>query len=147
MNVAVQVASPEFFYASNNADGKNPVAATDAETGAEFGDPARLGHGFAPAYPGETITIYATGLGLTSPAFAAGQLPPGVMQVSNMSVSMDGTPIDSSAIQYAGVAPLNAGLYQLNVLLPASLTNGDHSIGMTVSGHSLPAGLSSVGAR
>ena len=93
-----------------------------------------------------TITIYATGLGLTTPAFAAGQLPPNGAQARNVTVSMDGAALDSSAIQYAGVAPLNAGLYQLNVVLPASLTSGDHTITMAVSGQRSPAGYISVGA-
>jgi uncharacterized protein (TIGR03437 family) len=146
VNVAVQQASPEFFYAANNGTGRNPVAATDGVTGAGIGDPARLGPGFALAYPGETVTIYATGLGLSSPAFAAGQLPPGEAQVSGVTVSMDGAPLDPSAIQYAGVAPHNAGLYQLNVVLPAFLTSGDHTISMSMSGRSSPAGYITVGA-
>ena len=95
--------------------------------------------------PGETVTIYATGLGLTTPAFAAGQLPPTGSQVSNATVSIDGAPLDSSAIQYVGVAPLNAGLYQLNIVLPASITSGDHTIAMSVSGVSSPVG--SIGMR
>jgi uncharacterized protein (TIGR03437 family) len=140
VNVAVQAASPEFFYAANDGSGKSPVAATDGLSGAGVGDPARLGAGFARAYPGETVTIYATGLGLTSPSFATGQLPPAGAQVGNVSISIDGTPLDPSAIQYAGVTPLNAGLYQLNIVLPATLTTGDHGITMSVGGTRSPAG-------
>jgi uncharacterized protein (TIGR03437 family) len=146
VTVMVQQASPEFFYASTGL-GTNPVAATDAVSGAGIGDPIRLGPGFALAYPGETVTIYATGLGLTTPPFAPGHLPPGAAQVNNVSVSIDGAPVNPSAIQYAGVTPLSAGLYQLNILLPASLTNGDHTIAMTVSGPSSPAGYISAATR
>jgi uncharacterized protein (TIGR03437 family) len=143
VSVAMQAASPEFFYASTGAS-RNPVAATDGRTGAGIGDPARLGPGFAAAFPGETVTIYATGLGLTSPAFAAGQLPPAGAPVNNVSVAIDGVAIDPSAIQYAGVTPQNAGLYQLNIVLPASLASGDHTISMSVSGRTSPTAYISV---
>jgi len=139
VNVAVQAVAPEFFYAMNNANGQNPVAATDGITGAGIGDPARLGAGFAPAYPGEILTIYATGLGLTNPSFGPGQLPPAAAQVSGLTVSLDGEALDPTAIQYAGVVPQNAGLYQLNIVVP-TLASGDHSIVMTINGVSSPAG-------
>lgn len=145
ISVAVQSAVPEFFYASGGT-AKNPVAATDAQAGAGIGDPARLGSGFAPAYPGEVITLYATGFGLSSPAFAAGQLPPGGAPVNNVLVNIDGQYLDASAIQYAGVAPQNAGLYQLNVALPATLTSGDHVIVVSVTGHFSPNAILTVSA-
>jgi beta-glucosidase len=139
VNVAVQAVAPEFFYAMYNANGKNPVAATDAITAAGVGDPARLGAGFAPAYPGEILTIYATGLGLTNPSFDPGQLPPAAAQVSGLIVTLDGEALDPTAIQYAGVTPQNAGLYQLNIVVP-TLASGDHSIVMTIDGVSSSAG-------
>jgi uncharacterized protein (TIGR03437 family) len=146
VSVAVQAAAPEFFYAANNANGGNPIAAVDGVTQGGVGDPSKLGAGFALAYPGETLQIYATGFGITNPAFTPGQLPPTGAQVSGMTVSIDGNPIDLSAILYAGVAPMNAGLYQLNITLPASLTPGDHTIVMTINGaSSSPGAYVSVG--
>jgi uncharacterized protein (TIGR03437 family) len=139
VSVTVAPAAPEFFYSSHSATGSNPIAAIDPH-GAGIGDPARLGAGFALAYPGEVIQAFATGLGLTNPAFSPGQLPPNGAQVSGVAVSIDGTALSASAIQYAGVAPMNAGLYQLNIALPAGLTPGDHTIAMSVNGVSSPAG-------
>ena len=66
VTVPVQTVAPEFFYSSNSANGQNPIAATDGVTGGGVGDPARLGAGFAMAYAGEIIQIYATGFGLTN---------------------------------------------------------------------------------
>jgi uncharacterized protein (TIGR03437 family) len=146
VSVAVQAAAPEFFYAANNANGSNPIAAVDGVTQGGVGDPSRLGAGFALAYPGETLQIYATGFGITNPAFTPGQLPPTGAQVSGMTVAIDGNPIDPAAILYAGVAPMNAGLYQLNITLPASLTPGDHTVVMTINGaSSSPGAYVSVG--
>jgi uncharacterized protein (TIGR03437 family) len=139
ITVPTQASAPEFFYAAQNASGGNPVAAVDGLTGGGIGDPARLGAGFALAYPGEVVVIYATGLGLTTPPFAPGQLATTGAQVSGATVSMDGAAIDPSAVQYAGVVPTEAGLYQLNVVLPISLTPGDHTIAVTVNGASSPS--------
>ena len=139
VSVTVAAASPEFFYSSNSGTAKNPIAAIDPKGGG-IGDPARLGAGFALAYSGEVIQAFATGLGLTNPAFTPGQLPPSAAQVSGLSVSIDGTALSASAVQYAGVAPMNAGLYQLNIALPAGLAPGDHTITMTVNGVTSPSG-------
>jgi uncharacterized protein (TIGR03437 family) len=139
ITVTVAAAAPEFFYSSHSATGGNPIAAIDPNGGG-VGDPARLGAGFRLAYPGEVIQAFATGLGLTNPAFGPGQLPPSGAQVTGLTVSIDGTALNAAAIQYAGVAPLNAGLYQLNIALPVGLTPGDHTITMSVNGASSPAG-------
>jgi uncharacterized protein (TIGR03437 family) len=140
VNVAVQAAAPEFFYAASNASGQNPVAATDGVTLGGVGDPARLGGGFALGYPGEVVVIYATGLGSSTPSYGAGALPPVASPVSNVTVSIDGAPVDPSLIQYAGVTPLLAGVYQLNLQLPQGLAPGDHSITISVNGASSPSG-------
>ena len=74
--IATQPATPEFFYFVQNANGINPVAATDAITGVGIA-PANLfpGSGFAPAYLNEYVTVYATGFGGTNPAVAPGAFP------------------------------------------------------------------------
>lgn len=40
---------------------------------------------------------------------------------------------------------MNAGLYQLNIALPAGLSPGDHTISMSVNGASSPTAYISVG--
>ena len=139
ITVAIQPAAPEFFYSSTSAGGNNPVAAVDGVTGGGVGDPARLGAGFALAYPGEIVELFATGLGLSNPALSPGQLPPGAAPVNGISLALDGVALPASAIQYAGVAPLNAGLYQVNVVIPG-VTPGDHAITLSVNGVTSPAG-------
>lgn len=74
--VTLQAATPEFLYFLRNADGKNPVAATNAVTYEYIGAPGLIpGANFVPAKPNDLLTFYATGFGLTNPAFEAGQLP------------------------------------------------------------------------
>jgi uncharacterized protein (TIGR03437 family) len=114
------------------------VAAVDGLTGASIGDPAQLGSTFRLAYPGELVAIYATGFGLSTPPVATGQLANNAAQVSNVAVVVDGVAVDASAVQYAGVVPGAAGLYQVNLLLPANLPSGDHSVVLIVNSISSP---------
>jgi uncharacterized protein (TIGR03437 family) len=79
----------------------------------------------APAKPGDVVSLWATGLGPTEsvPPENYLQIPSGAAPLiagANLSISLDGTPVDPGAIQYAGQAPGFAGLYQINLALPAS---------------------------
>src|SRR5579883_770620 len=76
----------------------------------------------APAKPGDTIVLYATGLGQTAPPVLYGILPASAasLAVSGFVVLLDGVPVDPGAILYAGVCPGFTGLYQINLTLPSS---------------------------
>jgi uncharacterized protein (TIGR03437 family) len=80
--------------------------------------------GDAPALPRETIIIYAAGLGPTEPNPAPGEIPNHPAQTaSGLTVSLDGSPLPGELIKYAGVTPGSAGVYQINLLLPATLAS------------------------
>jgi uncharacterized protein (TIGR03437 family) len=140
--VAVQNASPEFFYFVQNSNGQDPIAAQNAVTYVDVGAPGTIpGATFVPAKPGDYLTLYATGLGPTNPAFAAGVLPTTAGQItSSIQVTVGGILLPAAAVQYAGVTPGDAGLYQVNIQLPASTPNGNLPVVMTVNGTSSPSG-------
>jgi len=97
----------------------------------------------SPARAGETIVLYATGLGKAVKNPASGELPPYVSQIVNLSglkVSLDGVALDSARIQYAGLTPGSAGLYQINFSLPAN-AGTDPEIRVAVGAVSSPGGL------
>jgi len=75
-----------------------------------------------PAKPGDVVILYATGLGQTFPPVEYGaifeQAAP-LQQISEFKVTFDGVAA-SHAVEYAGIAPGFAGLYQLNIVLPKS---------------------------
>lgn len=74
-----------------------------------------------PVRPGSIITLWATGLGSTTPAALPGELPRAAAMLTRLmefEVWINGARIASEHILYAGAAPGFAGLYQINLLLP-----------------------------
>ncbi|MGD0500650.1 MAG: IPT/TIG domain-containing protein [Bryobacteraceae bacterium] len=76
----------------------------------------------APAHPGGIVILYAAGLGRTSPyPSQSTEIPAyaGVLQaMTDFHVYLDGKPLDSAKVLYAGLAPGWSGLYQVNLVLP-----------------------------
>jgi uncharacterized protein (TIGR03437 family) len=140
--VTVQAATPEFFYFVANSSGQNPIAAVDATTGVSVGAAGLVsGATFAPAKPGDVVTLYATGLGLTNPSFAAGELPGAASAITGaFQISVGGATLASTDVLYSGVTPGSAGLYQINIRVPASTSDGDQPVVMKVGGVTSPTG-------
>ena len=116
---------------SQNQNGIGYAAAVHAANGA-------LITSSDPAQPGEYISLFLTGLGTVSPPINDGALGP-VNQLSvsdlysagNLTVYFNdytnGTAGNPGTIQFAGLAPELAGLYQINVQVPTSgLASGDN---------------------
>jgi uncharacterized protein (TIGR03437 family) len=78
------------------------------------------------AKPGDLVVLWATGLGQTE-----GLQPDNYLQLptaaapliagANLEVLLNGVAVPSGAIEYAGIAPGFAGLYQINMTLPKSI--------------------------
>jgi uncharacterized protein (TIGR03437 family) len=97
----------------------------------------------SPAQAGETIVLYAGGLGKTQPNPAPGVIPQNaavIQGLSGLTVYLGGTAISPASIQYAGVSPGTAGLYQLNLVLPGN-PGTDPEIRVAIADQSSPAGL------
>jgi len=74
-----------------------------------------------PAAPGETVTVYLSGMGAVSPAVADGQATgtsPLSMITASLTVYIAGQPATTS---YTGLAPGFPGLYQINVVVPLTV--------------------------
>ena len=80
----------------------------------------------APAAPGETLVVYATGCGPTTPALIPGQIPLQAVNIATPAqVTIGGL---SATVASAGVLPGTGGVYQINVQVPANAQNGDQPI-------------------
>lgn len=77
-----------------------------------------------PIRPGDTLVIYLTGMGLTSPVVKAGlPAPTSPLAWANIgaTVTLGGSQL---TIQYAGLVPGEIGVYQINAVVPSSVTQG-----------------------
>jgi len=92
----------------------------------------------APAKPGDTIILWGTGFGPTSPSAPSGQETPGNAMYNTATlptVTVDNVP---ATVYGAALAPGYAGLYQVAIQVPASLGNGNWPIVATIGGVSSP---------
>ena len=94
------------------------------------------------AKPGDTVLLYGTGFGVTDPVYQAGEIPDGLTKITNpYTITIGGTTLAASDIQYAGIAPQSiSGLFQFNVKIPASAANGDLPVVITIGGVSTQSG-------
>ena len=85
----------------------------------------------SPAKKGETITIYLAGLGAVSPAVEDGT--GGLSNPLSKTVETVGIFIGnlSATVSYSGLAPGFPGLYQINAVVPTTLS-GSGNIGLAV---------------
>jgi uncharacterized protein (TIGR03437 family) len=97
----------------------------------------------SPAKPGDIVILWATGLGETTPPVDGFQIPTAAAPLlagANLSILLDGAAVDPNAIDYAGVAPGFAGLYQINLTLPLS-TGANPEIRLQLEGASSIPGV------
>jgi uncharacterized protein (TIGR03437 family) len=113
----------EYGIMINATDGSYPVPTT----------PGLFSH---PAKRGDTLTIYALGLGLTDQSVADGAPSPS-SPLANTPVptviiggGFDGTASDG-AVLFSGLAPGFVGLYQINVTIPSDAPLGN-AIGLEI---------------
>jgi len=75
----------------------------------------------SPAHRGELVVIYAVGLGPTLPAQIHGSLPDraaSITKLANFQLWLNGTPVDSHQIAYAGISPPYPEIFQINLFIP-----------------------------
>jgi uncharacterized protein (TIGR03437 family) len=89
-----------------------------------------------PASRGDVLTIYAIGLGPTSPSVATGQPAPATEPLARLTVTptvvfsvnrggVEGqTSVPPQSVAYAGLSPNYAGLYQVNAAIPQDCPEG-----------------------
>ena len=83
-----------------------------------------------PARPGETVLLFGSGFGPTSPAIVNGQLLTAPANLTEpVSVRIGSSTVTPS---FAGLSA--TGLYQINVAVPADAPNGDVAVVATIGG-------------
>jgi uncharacterized protein (TIGR03437 family) len=124
LNVPVAPAAPAIF--TLNSLGNGAGAIEHALTG-------QLVTSANPAAAGEVVAVYCTGLGAVSPPVADGAaapVPP-AQAVMPVTAFIADTP---APVIFAGLTPGFAGLYQVNVQIPAGTPSGVQNMAISVSG-------------
>ena len=78
----------------------------------------------SPAIPNEVVVIYAGGLGRVNPEENPGRASlhaAPILLFSKLIVLLGSRPVDPGNVLYAGITPGFAGLYQINLRLPADV--------------------------
>lgn len=132
-SVTMQAVAPSFFQFSQGS-GKY-IAATHADN-TLLGPTTLVANSTTPAKPGETIVLYANGFGPTNPAIPDGKLvTTSAPLITTPTVTIGGA---TAMVTFAGL--VSAGLYQINVVVPASVADGDQEVIATAGGQQSQAG-------
>jgi uncharacterized protein (TIGR03437 family) len=92
-----------------------------------------------PASPGETIILWGTGFGPTTPAFPVGIATPSTTAYLSGTVTVTIGGVSASVYQSSAALAANfASLYQLAVTVPSSLAAGDYPVVATINGVQSP---------
>jgi uncharacterized protein (TIGR03437 family) len=119
VTVPVAAVSPDTFTADSSGSGQGAILNQDRTVNSAAN----------PAARGSIVSIFGTGLGLSTP-----QLPDGTLAISTpypipqatVTVSIGGQP---AGIAYAGAAPfLPAGVFQINARIPAAIAPGNAAV-------------------
>ena len=111
-----------------------PAVFLNGQSGTSTNLPAivRASNGLAvtasnPIHHGDALTIFAAGLGLTSPVVAAGAVSPSkppVVAVAQPTVTLNGVALP---VTFAGLEPGQIGVYEIQVTVP-----GNTPVGLSV---------------
>ena len=113
--ITVAAAAPGVFTTTG---GQGIIQGIDANRNATLADASN------PVTAGQTIVIYCTGLGEVTPTLTAGTPTPASplsTTVNQVTVTIGGM---DAPVAFAGLTPLQTGLYQVNALVPAGATTG-----------------------
>jgi len=124
--ITVQGNAPQLF----TLDGKNALGVH--ANGVYLGKNGLLeGTDTAPARPGETISVYGTGLGPTAPALIPGQVPTEPAALVRLpQVTLGGA--DATVVS-ATVVPGSPGVYLITFRVPAGLPSDDAALTVQVA--------------
>ena len=151
--ISLAAAAPAIFTVSQNGSGQAVVVFANTAT---IVGPIKSGTDWRPAKAGDTITIYMNGLGAVTPAVNDGwnscDQSICAPDFSNLTlrnttvrpvVTIGGITVPDNLIQFSGLTPAFAGLYQINVTIPDGITPSNQvPVVIQMGGTSSPANVS-----
>ena len=123
--ITVAAAQPGIFAANQQGTGQGIILNADQ---------TRLVQAGTPAKRGDIVVIYCSGLGQVTPKVADGAPSPvpAATTVNPVTVQIGGA---NAQVQFAGLTPGFAGLFQVNVVVPPGAATGNAvPVSITVAG-------------
>lgn len=106
-----------------------PVAQTDPDLFVAVHQNSTAINGDSPAYSGEIVSLYVTGLGETNPRLPESGYPAPANSQYKTVLPVRVTLGDLNCeVLFSGLAPGLTGLYQINIKVPSAVTAGKHSL-------------------
>jgi uncharacterized protein (TIGR03118 family) len=130
MSVPTAAFGPAFFLLGGK------YAAAIHANGKVVGPTTLVANNSTPAAPGETIALYGTGLGNTTPGVANGQVVSTAAPTAALPTMLIGA--TQAQVTFGGL--VSTGLYQINVVVPAAAASGDNPIQVLIGGMGSPVG-------
>jgi adhesin/invasin len=127
--LVVAASQPGVFTVNQRGTGQGVIFKSDGVTLAQPGTPAMVG---------ETVVIYCTGLGAVNPPIPEGTPAPPLPlsnTVNAVTVSIGG---QDAVVQFSGLTPGFPGLYQINAVVPKSLSGEAIPVVVSVAGQTSP---------
>lgn len=126
--ITLAAANPAIFTTSGSGTGQGIIIRPD-------GNYAQPG---TPAQAGDELLIYAAGLGATNPqatAADAATATPLLYAAGTVTLTIGGQP---ARVDFAGLAPGFAGLYQINAAVPSGVQGNTLPVVLSVGGQPGP---------
>ena len=131
-SIAIDASAPGIFTTNSQGSGQGVIV--NAQTGILAAAAGSVsGATTQPARPGDDVTIFATGLGQTTPAVPTGARPTGLTRTAaTPSVTIDGQPAE---VTFSGLSSCCVGLNQINVKVPTAARSGNSvPVVLTING-------------
>jgi uncharacterized protein (TIGR03118 family) len=128
LNVSAQILAPALFL-------NGTYAAALHANNTVVGPATLVPNNSTPAVPGETIVLFGTGFGVTTPAAVSGA----VVSAAAPLLLTPAILFDNVPGQVVSASLIATGVYQFNVVVPSGLPNGDVPVVASTGGYSSPA--------
>ncbi|MBI3933834.1 MAG: hypothetical protein HY316_04025 [Acidobacteria bacterium] len=112
--ITVAAARPAIFTVNQQGTGQGAILNQNSSPNSPSNPESR----------GRVVQIFATGLGATNPVVPPGQSSPANPPANTVLLVTAQIGDQPATVQFAGLAPNYVGLYQVNVLVPASAPTG-----------------------
>jgi uncharacterized protein (TIGR03437 family) len=134
--VAMRYHAPSFF----TFGASKSIAARHANSDI-LADPSVVSNG-RPARPGDVVSLYGTGFGVTDPVYQAGELSSGQAPLRDpFTVTVGGVTLSPDNVLYGGLAPSAiGGVYVFSIRIPDSAPDGNVPVSVMVGGQSTQEG-------